>query len=353
MCAQRRPGMRNDPGHGVRMILNRELIVANLFLAMVVVSGTFGYTVIEGWSLMDSLYMTFITLTTIGFREVHEMSAGGRLFTIIIGLTGIGSVAFIATRTAQVLLNTNTFRYRKMMRSIDTTTDHYVLAGFGRIGQRIAKDLARNRVPFVIIEREAVHNAEMERAGYLHLTGDAETEEVLEAAGIKRARGLILTLPEDRANVFATLVAREINPDLFILVRTDTQANQRKLIRAGADKVVAPYEIGADRMAQVLLRPTVEQLMERIMQSDALAYSMDEVVVENASELAGLTLQEAQFRSRFDAIVVAVKDGATNQMTFNPGPETTIHGGDTLIVMGSTAMISQLRNEGCRAPGAL
>jgi len=298
---------------------------------------------------MDSLYMTFITLTTIGFREVHSLSSAGRFFTIVIGLTGIGSVAFIATRTAQVLLNTQAFRIKRMMKSIDATNDHYILAGFGRIGQRIARDLQRNEVPFVVIEMEDSKEDDIERLAYKYLIGDAETEEVLEAAGIERARGLILTLPEDRANVFATLVAREMNPDLFIMVRTDTNANRRKLIRSGADKVVAPYEIGADRMAQVLLRPSVERFMERVMQSDALAYSMDEVQVETGSELAGKTMQEANFRQRFDAIVVAVMDGRTKGMTFNPGPAAPISDGDTLIVMGSTEMISRLRTEGCSA----
>ena len=255
--------------------MSRELVVANLFLASVLVVGTIGYALIEGWSWGDSLYMTFITLTTIGFREVHSLSETGRLFTILIGLTGIGSVAFIATRTAQVLLNTQAFRYRTMMRSINATSDHYIVAGHGRIGQRIASDLDRAGKPFVIIELEEDREDELEAQGYKYLIGDAEKEDVLEEAGIERAKGLILTLPEDRANVFATLVARELNPDIFIMVRTDTNANRRKLIRSGADKVVAPYEIGADRMAQVLLRPSVERFMERIMQSDALAHSID------------------------------------------------------------------------------
>ena len=327
--------------------MSRELVVANLFLAIVVVAGTAGYSLIEGWSLMDSLYMTFITLTTIGFREVHSLSAAGRFFTILIGVTGIGSVAFIATRTAQVLLNTQAFRFKRMMKSINATNDHYILAGFGRIGQRIARDLERNGMPFVVIEKADSKEDDLERLSYRYLIGDAETEEVLEAAGIERARGLILTLPEDRANVFATLVAREMNPDLFIMVRTDTNANRRKLIRSGADKVVAPYEIGADRMAQVLLRPSVERFMERVMQSDALAYSMDEVLVEQGSMLAGKTLRRVNFRSRFDAIVVAVMDGESKGMTFNPGPETPINAGDTLIVMGSSDMISRLRTDGC------
>lgn len=331
------------------VFMSRELVVANLFLGIVLVVGTVGYTMIEGWSWADSLYMTFITLTTIGFREVHSLSEAGRFFTILIGVTGIGSVAFIATRTAQVLLNTQAFRYRTMMRSINATSEHYILAGHGRIGQRIARDLKRNEVPFVVIEMQEDREDELEARGYKYLIGDAEKEEILEEAGIERAKGLILTLPEDRANVFATLVARELNPDLFIMVRTDTNANRRKLIRSGADKVVAPYEIGADRMAQVLLRPSVERFMERVMQTDALAYSMDEVIVESGSELAGKTLRDAHFRQRFEAIVVSIMDGSTKEMTFNPGPDAEIKGGDVLIVMGSNEMISRLRSDGCSA----
>jgi voltage-gated potassium channel len=334
---------------GRDVLMSRELVVANLFLGLVLVVGTLGYMLLEGWTVMDSLYMTFITLTTIGFKEVHELSGPGRFFTIVIGLAGIGSVAFIATRTAQVLLNTRAFRTRTMLRSLDAMKDHYILAGYGRIGQRIAKDLKRHDVPFVIIEAKDSKMEELERFGYRFLIGNAENEEIQVAAGIERAKGLILTLPEDRANVFATLVAREVNPDLFIMVRTDTNANRRKLIRAGADKVVAPYEIGADRMAQVLLRPSVERFMERVLQADALAYTMDEVLVEEGAELAGKTLQQSNFRQQFDAIVVAVMDGRTLSMSFNPGPQQIIQAGDTLIVMGSVEMIARLKKDGCTA----
>ena len=334
---------------GREVLMSRELVVANLFLGLVLVVGTLGYMLLEGWTVMDSLYMTFITLTTIGFKEVHELSGPGRFFTIVIGLAGIGSVAFIATRTAQVLLNTRAFRTRTMLRSLDAMKDHYILAGYGRIGQRIAKDLKRHDVPFVIIEAKDSKMEELERFGYRFLIGNAENEEIQVAAGIERAKGLILTLPEDRANVFATLVAREVNPDLFIMVRTDTNANRRKLIRAGADKVVAPYEIGADRMAQVLLRPSVERFMERVLQADALAYTMDEVLVEEGAELAGKTLQQSNFRQQFDAIVVAVMDGRTLSMSFNPGPQQIIQAGDTLIVMGSVEMIARLKKDGCTA----
>ena len=331
------------------LFARRDLIVANLFLIGVVAFGTLGYTVIEGWPWQDSLYMTFITLTTIGFAEVHQLSSSGRFFTILVGLTGIGSVAFIATRTAQILLNTQSFRHRTMMKMVNTLSDHYVLAGFGRIGHRIAQDLHRNEVPFVIIEASPSKAGSLESSGMPYIQGDAEDETVLQTAGIARAKGLILTLPEDRANVFATLVARELNPDLYILVRTDTHLNKRKLVRAGADKVVAPYEIGADRMAQVLLRPNVDRVMERVLMASAMNFNMDEVEVQENSALAGKTLVEAEFRQRFDAIVVAIVNGSSLNITFNPGPNETIMPNDTLIVLGSNEMIERLKKDGCTA----
>ncbi len=334
---------------GGSVLPTRELLIANTFLLGAVVAGTLGFMLIENWSFSDSLYMTFITLTTIGFSEVHELSNAGRIFTIFVGLAGIGSVAFVATRTAQVLLNTNAFRHRTIMKSVNSISDHYILAGFGRIGHRIADDLKRNDVPFVVVEKKPEKYESLMKSGFLFIQGNAEDEAVLLSAGIERAKGLILTLPEDRANVFATLVAREVSPDLFILVRTDTQLNKRKLIRAGADKVVAPYEIGADRMAQVLPRPHVDRFMERVLQAGALNYTMDEVLVQPNSPLAEKTLVESNFRQRFDAIVVAIMDNDTLNMTFNPGPHERIKPNDTLIVMGSSEMIIRLRKDGCTA----
>ena len=241
--------------------------------------GTVGYSTIEQWTLVEGLYMTFITMTTIGFQEVHELSSFGRIFTIFIGLTGIGTVAFIATRSAQVLIVGQRLKQRQLMQTISKLSDHYILCGYGRIGMRIAEDFSRSGVPFVIIENAEAKVERLKHQQLLYIDGDAEEEEFLEAAGITKARGLILTLPEDSVNVFVTLVAREINPDLFILVRTNKHQNRRKLIRAGADKVVSLYEIGADRMAQVILRPAVDRFMENVLHTDALNLMMDEVTV--------------------------------------------------------------------------
>lgn len=327
----------------------RELLLANLFLLCLLIAGMIGYRIIEGWPWQDGLYMAFITLTTIGFSEVRELTTAGRIFTMMIGLAGIGAVAFIATRSAQLLLSADTFRHRQISKMIDRTTDHFILAGYGRIGSRIAEDLQRSGTAFVVIESDDDKIPLLEDSGLLYVHGDAEQESVLTRAGIERSRGLILTLPEDRTNVFATLVARELNPDLFILVRTDTHLNRRKLIRAGADKVVSPYEIGADRMAQVILKPNVDRFMERVLQAGALNFTMDEVLVGQGSMIDGRTLKEADFRQRFDAIVVSIMKHESHNLSFNPGPDVRIDAGDTLIVMGSSEMIAKLRTEGCTA----
>lgn len=326
----------------------REIYFATIFLGILLGVGTLGYVLIEGWQWEEGLYMTFITLTTIGFGEVKALSTLGRFFTIALGLVGIGSVAFIATRFAQLLLNSNRLYERRMAHHIKRMRDHYILCGFGRIGRRIAQDLANSQTPFVVIELDEAKATTLKRTNCPHKHGNAEDEEILVQAGIHHAKGLILTLPDDSTNVFVTLTARELNPSLYILVRTEVHQNRKKLLRAGADKVVAPYEIGADRMAQVILRPHVDLFMEEVLKTGALNMQMEEVIVQPGSLLDGRSLAECQFRQIFDAIVIALVSPEGEQMRFNPKPTHQIKAGDVLIVLGSKEMITRLRVEGCQ-----
>ncbi|NNE47383.1 MAG: potassium channel protein [Rhodothermales bacterium] len=325
----------------------REIILATFFLAALLGTGTLGYSLIEGWYWLDGLYMTFITLTTIGFAEVNTLSDLGRIFTIGIGIVGIGAVAFIATRAAQLLLTSEVISKRHMNKRISQLEDHYIICGYGRIGKRVAQDLRKANKPFVVVEISPAKIEGLIEDDFLYILGNAENEEALEDAGISRSRGLILTLPEDSANVFVTLTAREMNPGLFILARTDTHQNERKLRRAGADKVVAAYEIGADRMAQVILRPNVDRFVEDVLQSDGLDLIMEEVQVQEGSLMAGHSLAESNFRQKFNTIVVAILTSQTDEMLFNPSATSVISPGDILIVLGSQDMIDRLRNEGC------
>ncbi|NNE70014.1 MAG: potassium channel protein [Rhodothermales bacterium] len=325
--------------------VRRELVGANLMLLALMLLCAVGYRVIEGWNWLEGFYMTFITLTTIGFGEVRDMSDLGRVFTIFLGLGGIGTVAFIATRSAQILINSNALRKRHQEKMIERTKDHYILCGYGRIGSRIAADLKSRGVPFVIIENAPKKLEQIVADDHLYVEGDAELESTLERAGISRAKGLVLTLPEDRANVFVTLVARELSQDIFILARTDKNQNKRKLIRAGANTVVSPYEIGADRMAEVILQPSLGKFMQRVRHTEAI--NLEEIKIDSDSALAGATVAASQFRERFDAIIVAIIDSETDEMTFNPKGSVKLTPGDSLVILGSKEMVQRVRQEGC------
>ena len=323
----------------------REILFASIFLVLLLLIGTQGYHLIEGWPLLDGLYMTFITLTTIGFGEVHPLSNAGRIFTMVISIFGIGTVAFIATRATQLLINNPAFQVRRMIKRIEKTHNHYIICGYGRIGRRIAEDLHRTQRPFVLIENNEEKIEEIRQRRFLYVQGNAEEEETLLLAGIKRASGLIVTLPLDSDNVFVTLMARDLNPQLFILARANTQQNFRKLLRAGANKVISPYEIGADWMAQVILRPHVDYFMEQVLRTHDMNLLIDEVYVNSHSPIAHKSLAESGIRQRYNVIVIAIVETTTGNMVFNPSADTVIKPGDVLIVLGEHEKIEQLKHE--------
>lgn len=326
----------------------REILLATITLIFVIAVGTLGYRLIEGWPWMDGLFMTFITLTTIGFAEVRPLSDVGRFFTIILALTGIGIVTFVAARSAQLLLASDRLRERQKMKRINQLENHYIVCGYGRVGQRLAEDLDHAGREYVVIDQSEHEVEQLQEEGRLYVQGNAEDEETLSKAGIDRAFGLILALPEDSSNVFVTLTAREMNPNVFILARTIDHRNRSKLLHAGADKVIAPSEVGADRMAQVILRPNVDQFLERVLRAGALSLQIDEVEVKPGATLAGQTLAESNFRQQFSAIVIGMIDQSEgNRMDFNPDPSAEIQEGDILIVLGDPDMIRTLRDKGC------
>ena len=325
----------------------REILVASLLLVFLMVGGAYAYHFVEGWPWIDGFYMTFITLTTIGFTEVHTLSNAGRLVTVLIGVLGIGIATFVIARFAQLLLVSDRLQRRHMQEQIDRLENHYIICGYGRVGHRLAEDLHRAGRPFVVIDhdREEIEDEMLDEM--LFIVGDAEDEEVLHQAGIERAKGVIIALPEDSSNVFVTLTARELNPEVYILTRTIDHQNRNKLLHAGADKVIAPSEVGADRMAQVILRPNVDEFMERVLHTGALSLQIEEVRVRPGSPLDGETLAGSTFRQQFDAIVIGIIDDETKEMKFHPGPSDKIESGDILIVIGAPEMIRRLREEGC------
>ena len=304
-------------------------------LAAILTVGTAGYRVIEGWPWEDCLYMVVITLSTVGYGEVRSLSPAGKAFTMLLILAGVGLVTYaIGTITRMIVegeIQTILGRRRTMSR-IRRLKDHYIICGYGRIGSLVAQEFERRPLPFVVIERDERRVVQIPER-YAVVVGDATEEDVLLKAGIERARGLVTVLHSDADNLFVTLTARGLNPNLFILARYEEEKTEPKLLRAGADKVVSPYIIGGTRMAMAVTRPNVIDFIELATTSESLGLQMEEVLVQGNSPLVGVPLAESPIRSELGIIVVAIKR-RSGHMEFNPSAQTAPEAGDRLIVIG-------------------
>jgi voltage-gated potassium channel len=309
-------------------------------IAVTVALGTAGYMGLEGWGFLDALYMTVITLTTVGYREVHDLSDRGVIFTIILLVGGVGVVIFALTKGAQVILDleyNQIFRRRRVEKAIRGLKDHYIICGFGRMGKIIAKELREEGVQFVVIEKRPIQQEE----GVLILKGDATRDETLHEAGIDRASGLISVLPTDAENLFVVLSARGLNSNLLIVSRAIEEGSEQKLLRAGATKVVSPYHIGGLRMAHTVLKPTVVDFLEFATKSGNIELQMEEVQIQERSELIGLTLEECGIGRDLGVIIVAIKQ-STGDTRFNPTFRSTVKAGDTLIALGEQSKLRRV-----------
>ena len=328
-------------------IVALRIAIATTVLVVVFLVGSLGYHFIEGMGFFDGFYMTFITVTTIGFAELTNLSEAGRVLTMVVFVMGIGVISYIASQTTQLIFESEIFRRRAMKKQLDKMEQHYIVAGYGRIGHRIAEVLQDANIPIVVVENRESSIQRIREDKLLYVEGDAQDESILKEAGIERAKGLICTLSRDQDNVFVTLIARELNPDIFILVRTNEHKNTKKILRAGANKVISPYEIGADRMANVILRPHVDQFMDRILGGTTQDHVFDEVKIFEGSELAGKTLAEAEIRQKYFVVIIAIIPENKDNIRFNPGSEDRITVGDSLIVLGDVDRIEHLREKGC------
>ncbi|MGQ9689086.1 MAG: potassium channel family protein [Desulfobaccales bacterium] len=325
------------------MVTIKKLIQWSAILLVFLLAGTLGYVLIEDWDFFDSLWMTVITLTTVGYGEVRPLSKIGRVYTIVLMLAGIGVMFYLITALARIVIEgeiRDALGKRRLQRDIKKLHDHYIICGYGRIGEIIARQLKRRHIPFVIVENQPEQVVGLEDLGYHVLVGDATKEEVLLEAGIERAKGLVAVVSSDANNVFITLTARSLNPHVFIVARAAEPGSERKLLRAGADRVESPYELGGRRMAETIMRPNVVSFLELAMKED-VELSMEEMPVAPSSPLVGKALKNSGIRQNLNVIIVAIKR-ADGDMIFNPSPGVQIDAGDTLIALGMRQSLDSL-----------
>ncbi len=316
----------------------KKTVTGLTILAALLFVGTTGYMVLEGSSMLDALYMTVITITTVGYGEVFPLGPSGRLFTIALIVVGVSFVLYLFGNITEAMVEGSLQRIlgrKKMEKKVARLKDHYIVCGFGRIGKVICSVLKENNRAFAVIEHDQEQIRQIEELGYLSLQGEASNDEMLLAAGIKRAKGLIAVVSSDADNVYITLSAKGLNPNLFILARSSgEEGSEVKLLRAGANKVISPYYIGACRMAHLLVRPTVIDFIDLTVHAGELGLRLEEMrVTDKADFIKNKSLKETNIRKEYDLIVVAIKRDQ-GEMLFNPSPDTTILPGDILVVLG-------------------
>lgn len=322
----------------------KRLILSLILIIIVLLSGTAGYYFIEEWELFDSLYMTVITLSTVGFHEIEPLSKAGKAFTICLIFFSLAVVAYAVNYGVKAIFEgeiQDVFGRRKMKKVLESLEKHYIVCGYGRMGKVICHEFKQKGIPFVIVEKEP---QELDIDDDIIIVyGDATRDELLKNVGIERAKGLISVLNSDAQNLYVVLSARGLNKDLFIVSRANEEGADYKLTRAGADKVVSPYHIGGIRIAHTILKPTVVDFLELTAKTGNMEIQIEEVVVEEASSLAGKTIKEADIRAKNWVVIVALKK-ENGKILFNPPAHTLIEAGDKVAVIGEPEHFSQFEN---------
>jgi len=306
--------------------------------------GTCGYMFIEGWAFDDAFYMTIITLATVGYGEVHQISDAGRIFTIILIVSGVGYFMYVVGLIVQFLVEDRIrviLGRRKLDKRIAKLKNHYIVCGYGRIGRVLVHYLTERYLNVVVIEKNADRRAAMDEDGVLYLVGEATDESLLLRAGIRSAKGLITAVATDADNVFLTLIAKQLNPDLFIVARAIQNTAKRTLQAAGAAKVISPYDLGARRMAHAILRPTVIKFLELAFTDESTDVVMEEIRVRPSSHLLNVALKDSGIRQQLDLIILTIKK-ADGTLIFNPKADTRIETDDTLVVVGKAKSVNRL-----------
>jgi voltage-gated potassium channel len=320
--------------------MTKQFRQVSILILILFAGGSLGYYLIEGWTFLESFYMTVITLSTTGYKEVYPLSPFGRILTIVLIILGM-SVLFYALKELNLFIFEGKYFWeRKMQKRINQLHDHYIICGFGRMGKKIVQELHKRNKSFVIIEKEidiSDHSPDLN-----FVQGNATEDTDLLKAGIKKAKGLVAVLSTDIENTFTTLSARGLNPELKIIARAEEESSKEKLLKAGANRVILPYEIGGFRIMQALLKPTVVDYIDEVFSRSDIGLEIEEVKVMDESELVGITIGDSQIRSSFNSIIVGIYR-EKSELIYNPRHDITINAQDNLIVIGERKQLEKLQ----------
>ena len=321
-----------NPFQGVRVGLGA--------LALVLLAGTLGYLCF-GFSILDAIFQSVITVTTVGFNSPHPLDAASKVFTIVLILVGVGTALYTFSAVLEVLIDGNIkdlIRRRRMERDISRMDGHVIVCGWGRVGREVARYLANGETDLVVVDRDPER---MQGIPYAWVCGDVAEDATLLAAGLDRASALVAALDTDADNLYVTVAAKSMRPGIQIIARARNESSESKLTRAGADRVVNPQQLGGDRMASFVTQPHVVDFIDVVMHDGSLTFRLEEMALSANSPLVGKTLRSAHLRDRTGALVLAIRrpDG---QFVTNPSPEDTIESGDVLITIGTDAQLEAL-----------
>ena len=321
-----------------------RLLRVLLAIAVVLALGTAGFATIADYPLFDAFYMTLMTMTTVGYAEIHPLGYAGRVFNSFVIFFGVSTMFLAVGATTQTIIELELSQYfvkRRVRRMIDKLDDHFIICGFGRVGRGAANELQRAGVPFIVIDNQDDKVERAMKSGMLAVLGDASRDENLRDLGISRAKGLIAALSSDADNLFLILSAKGLNPKVIISARVSEEGSEQKFRRAGADSVFAPYDITGTRLAQAILRPHVATFLDFTTMGMGLNVSIEQVRVSERSECVSKSLGQIQLRRQVGVIVLAIRK-AGGTMLFNPDADAEIAAGDFLIAMGDAAQLRRL-----------
>ena len=318
-----------------------------LYFVTLAAVGSIGFYVIGGdqWSWIDSLYMTIITLSTVGYGEVHTLTGAGKIWSILIIIFGVSGIGALIRTISEEFIQLELFRKNTMMKTISKLKNHYVICGYGRMGAVIAKELQEKNLEFVIIENNEQKVEIIRSKGLFCVNGDATSEETLQDARVDQAAGVAVVLDTDQDNLFVTMSMKTTNPDLFILSRCAKEDNQSKLIRAGANKVVNPYTAGGHRMAEILSKPQVEDSISVVSPKHSdLNLTLDEISLKDLNQYDGVLIKDSNIREEFDVMIVGIIK-ETGESIINPAPDTILSNKYTILLMGESDKMDRFKAE--------